>query len=149
MADDTLSGSLQDILEQQSKKVTKRASTVLFRRGDSAAGMFLVLSGKVNLDAGADSVPTRSYGPGEVVGMYSTLTGHKYSITATVTEDAELGFWSPEALESLWREHPDLCRPLLAILGVRIAAEDDDDIESPWLKRNQLLARISESRIND
>ena len=40
---------------------------------------------------------------------------------ATVTEDAELGFWSPDALDSLLRNRPDLCQPLLAILGDKIA----------------------------
>ena len=126
MADDTVFRSLQHILEQQSQKVTKPASDVLFRRGDSAAGMFVVLSGKVNLHEGAEPVLNCSCGSGAVVGLLSTLTGDNYGMTATVTEDAELGFWSPEALDSLLQERPDLCRPLLAILGVRIA---DDDLE--------------------
>jgi len=149
MADAALSRSLLDILEEQSEKVSKPASDILFQRGDSAVAMFVALSGKVTLDEGVEAVLSRSCGPGAVVGLLSTLTGQNYGMTATVTEDAELGFWSPEAFESLWRERPDFCRPLLAILGVRISAEDDDDIQSPWLKRNQFLASISESRIND
>ena len=142
MSDETLSRSLLDILEQQSEKVTKSASEVLFRRGDPAAGMFVVLSGKVKLDMGVDSVLSGSCGPGAVVGLLSALTGRNYSMTATVTEDAELGFWSPEALDSLLRGRPDLCRPLLAILGVHIAPEDDDDVESASLMRDELPARL-------
>jgi hypothetical protein len=38
-----------------------------------------------------------------------------------VTEDAELGFWSPDALDFLLHSRPDLCQPLLAILGEKIA----------------------------
>src|SRR5215472_11887597 len=110
MTDDALFRRLRDILEQHSEKVSKPAAAVLFRRGDSAKGMFVVLSGKVNLDGTGDTV--RSYGPGEVVGLLSTLTGNKYGVTATVSEEAELGFWSPEALDSLLRERPGLCRPL-------------------------------------
>jgi len=44
-------------------------------------------------------------------------------MTATVTEDAELGFWSSDELDSLLRQRPDLCQPLLTltILGMTIA----------------------------
>ena len=135
MTDDALFRSLRDILEQHSEKVSKPAAAVLFRRGDSAKGMFVVLSGKVNLDGTGDTV--RSYGPGEVVGLLSTLTGNKYGVTATVSEEAELGFWSPEALDSLLRERPDLCRPLLAILGVRLAEDEDAESVSPPSRLSQ------------
>jgi CRP-like cAMP-binding protein len=69
--------------------------TVLFRRGEAAFGMFLVLEGKVSLDFGVDgSNPlNRAYGPGALVGLPATLTGHNYSMTATVTEDAESGIY--------------------------------------------------------
>ncbi|MGA7770371.1 MAG: hypothetical protein WCA27_29580, partial [Candidatus Sulfotelmatobacter sp.] len=63
----------------------------------------------------------RSHGPGALVGLPSTLTRRNYCMTATVTEDAELGFWRPEALDSLLQNHPDLCRQLLVILGEKMA----------------------------
>jgi len=116
-----VSANLRYILERESEKLRKAKSTVLFRRGEKAAGMFVVISGKVTLDLGVDSVLGRTCGPGALVGLPSTLTRHNYSMTATVTEDAELGFWSPGALDSLLRKRPDLCQPLLAILGGRIA----------------------------
>ena len=121
MDDYSVSANLRYILEQQSEKLRKAKTTVLFRRGEKAAGMFVVISGKVTLDLGVDSVLGRICGPGALVGLPSTLTRHNYSMTATVTEDAELGFWSPDALDSLLRKRPDLCQPLMAILGGRIA----------------------------
>jgi CRP-like cAMP-binding protein len=121
MADDTASVNLLYVLKQRSEKIHMPRSTVLFRRGDKASGMFVVLSGKVSLDLGVDSALGRTCGPGGLVGLPSTLTRRDYSLTATVTEDAELGFWSPDALDSLLRNRPDLCQPLLALLGERIA----------------------------
>ena len=121
MCYDTASVNLLYILKQRSEKVSKPSSTVLFQRGDKASGMFVVLSGKVSLDLGVDSAIGRTCGPGALVGLPSTLTRHNYSMTATVTEDAELGFWSPDALDSLLHNRPDLCQPLLALLGERIA----------------------------
>ena len=79
----------------------------MFRRGVNAFGMFVVLSGKVRLDFSADSALGRAYGPSTLVGMAATLTGRNYSMTATVTEEAEFGFWSRKALDLLLRRHPD------------------------------------------
>jgi len=90
MADDTASANLHHVLEQRSEKVQKPRLTVLFRRGEKASGMFVVLSGKVSLDAGVDSALARTCGPGALVGLTSTLIRNNYSMTATVTEDAEL-----------------------------------------------------------
>ena len=49
MADDTASANLHHVLEQGSEIVHKPKSTVLFRRGEKASGMFVVLSGKVEI----------------------------------------------------------------------------------------------------
>ena len=42
-------------------------------------------------------------------------------MTATVADDAELGFISSQELRSLLREEPELCQQLLTILGAKIA----------------------------
>lgn len=56
--------TLQQTLEQKGERVFKRKDDVLFRRGEEAFGMFVVLSGKVSLDFGVDSRLSRSYGAG-------------------------------------------------------------------------------------
>jgi CRP-like cAMP-binding protein len=135
MADDTASANLHNVLEQGSEIVHKPQSSVLFRRGEKASGMFVVLSGKVRLDLGVDSAVGRTCGQGALVGLPSTLTRQNYSMTATVTEDADLGYWSPDALDSLLRTHPDFCQPLLAILGAKIA--ENHEVERALLARDK------------
>ena len=112
--------TLEITLEKQGQRIHKPKSAVLFHRGERGRGMFVVLKGKVSPDVGVDSVLARSYGPGALVGLPATLTRQNYSMTATVTEDAELGFWSFQALDSLLRQNPDFCQELLAILGERM-----------------------------
>ena len=97
--------------------------------------MFVVLSGQVRLDLGVDSAVGRTCGQGALVGLPSTLTRQNYSMTATVTEDAELGYWSPDALDSLLHTHPDFCRPLLAILGAKIT--ENHEVERALLTRDK------------
>jgi CRP-like cAMP-binding protein len=127
MISESASAHLRYILEQRGERVRRAKSTVLFRRGDKTSGMFVVLSGKVRLDLGVDFVVGRSYGEGALLGLPSTLTQQSYSMTATVTEDAELAFLSPEGLASLLRKHPDLYHPLLVILGEKVAESREDE----------------------
>lgn len=126
MATCSVPPDLHTALQACCKKFNEPKQTVLFRRGEAAFGMFLVLEGKVSLDFGVDgSNPLNtSYGPGALIGLPATLTGHNYSMTATVTEDAEVGFISMKALQDLLRSRPEFCQPLLTILSARIAQTD-------------------------
>lgn len=114
---------LYAVLEQRCQRVRKPKSTVLFRRGEKAFGMFLVLRGTVSLDFGVDASTglASACGPGALVGLPATLTRTNYSMTATVTDDAELGFLTPQVLVSLLREHPELRQQLLTILSAKVA----------------------------
>jgi CRP-like cAMP-binding protein len=60
-------------------------------------------------------------GSGALLGLPATLTKGDYRMTATVTEDAKLGFCSARALNVLLQERPELCQQLLAILAERMA----------------------------
>jgi CRP-like cAMP-binding protein len=75
------------------------------------------------LDFGVDGAAglASTNGPGALVGLPATLTNRDSSMTATVTDDAELGFLTAEALQSLLRERPELCQELLVILGEKLA----------------------------
>jgi len=117
MASPPAPASLQLALADGCKRICTAKSTVLFRRGEKAHGMFVVFSGSISLDFGVDTPLARSCGPGALVGLPATITGRNYSMTATVTQDAELGFWTPEALRSLLLDHPELCQQLLTVLG--------------------------------
>ena len=65
--------------------------------------------------------PPAPNGPGALVGLPAALTGCNHAMTATVIEDTELVFWTPNALTSSLRNRPDLCRELLGIFGEKMA----------------------------
>ena len=110
MAGDSNPVSLQFVLQQRCEEIRKPKGSVLFRRGEKAAGTYVVLSGKVSLDLGVDTAFARSYGSGALLGLPATLTKRDYSMTATVTEDAEVGFCSTRALDLLLQKRPELCQ---------------------------------------
>lgn len=110
-------------LERCCERVRKRRSTVLFRRGEKAFGMFLIIKGTVRLDFGVDASTALGNicGPGALVGLPATLSGTNYSMTATVTEDGHLGFLTPQDVASLLREQPGLRQHFLTILSAKVA----------------------------
>jgi CRP-like cAMP-binding protein len=117
---------LHEALQKRCEKLKRTRLTVLFRRGQAPFGMFLVITGAVRLDFGVDvsNALNSIYGPGALVGLPATITGRNYSMTATVTDDAELGFLSCKTVKSLLREQPEICQQLLRILSAKIADTD-------------------------
>ena len=113
---------LNTALAEHSERLFKPKLTVLFRRGQAASGLYIVHSGTVSLDFGVDSPFAHPCGAGSLVGLPATLTGRPYSMTATVIQDAELGFCPPERLHSLLSSHPDFCEQLLLLLGEKAAS---------------------------
>jgi CRP-like cAMP-binding protein len=118
---------LSGVLERCCDRIRKPRRTVLFHRGEAALGMYLVLKGMVRLDFGVDGYNplNGTYGPGALVGLPATLTGRTYSMTATVTDDAELGFISRERLKALLCEQPELGRHLLGVLSAKLAQTEE------------------------
>ena len=128
---------LKSQLENLATIVTKPKGTVLFRRGDEVTGAFLIRAGKVSLglDCGSSIYATRVLGQGSVVGLPATVSGNRYSLTAEVVEDAELGFISRDAVMDCLRSHPDLCFKVMAMLSGEIceirAALKQADLKRP------------------
>jgi len=132
---------LYSSLESCCERLQKPRTTVLFRRGEKAFGMFLVLRGMVGLDFGVDVSAGLSglCGPGTLVGLPATLTRGNYAMTATVTDDAELGFLSCQALVSLLRENPALCQQMLQVLSEKMAHTEQ---LTKAMRRNEKLPNV-------
>jgi CRP-like cAMP-binding protein len=123
MASFIVSTELKIQLERLASIVSRPKGTVLFRRGEEVSGIFLIREGKVNLGLDSDGglYPTRSLGPGSVLGLPATVSGAAYSLTAEVTEDSELGFVPRQAVIVLLRESPFLCFQVMEMLSDEIS----------------------------
>ena len=120
MATSTPPLALAIFLEEHCARIRRQRLTVLFRRGEKAFGAFLVLSGKVSLDPELPQGLAHCYGAGALVGLPAMLTKRDYMMTATVVEDAELGFLPLQTLESLMKANAELCHELLKLLSERM-----------------------------
>ncbi len=117
------SPALREQLQQCGSVVSKTKGTILFRRGDEAAGLYLILSGKVSLtlDAEGSIFPTRVLGPGCIAGLPSTVSGSPYSLTAEVVQDAKLAFVPRADVVDCLQKHPGLCLQAMKMLSGEIS----------------------------
>lgn len=118
-----VSPELKDELERLATIVSQPRGAVLFRRGDSVSGVFLIRKGKVSLalDCETPVYPKRTLCAGCVVGLPATVSGAPYSLTAEVVEDAELGFVPRQAVMDCLRCNPHLCFQVMDMLSGEIS----------------------------
>ena len=82
----------------------------------------MVRKGAVTMSVDSENsiYPPRIIGPGEIAGLPATLTGY-YSLTARVTEDAELGFIPGPRVTELLQLSPHLCMLAMRLMSEEIA----------------------------
>ena len=117
-----LSAELSKELRASSRSLKKKKGAVLFRAGTRARGAFLVRAGrlKLQLQGAAGLYPTRTLGPGSVIGLPATVSGEPYSLTAEATQDCELDFISRKELLALLRRNTTAAMQILQILSEEI-----------------------------
>jgi len=78
-----------------SAKKTMPKGAVLFRRGEPAFGVFLVIKGRVSLRLEGQHGAVlweRTVTPDSIIGLPGTLVGGRHSLTAQTLEETELAF---------------------------------------------------------
>jgi CRP-like cAMP-binding protein len=73
----------------------------LFRTGESCAGVFWIVSGRVRTSTGGAEGISQLAQPGEILGLKEALCGEAYSLSA------EVSFVSLEDLSAFLAGHPD------------------------------------------
>jgi len=118
-----VSADLRERLEAVASMVQKPRGCTLFRRGDESFGVFIIEEGKVALsvDGPEGYGPTRSLGPGCIIGVPGTLSGEGYSLTARTSEECKLRFIPRETLLDYLRRNPQHCFQLVEMLSREIS----------------------------
>ena len=100
-----------------------RADGVLFRQGDPAHSVFVLVEGRMRVvqDA-ADGRETVVHfiAPGELFGCVPILGADTFPGTATAAEASRVLEWPTSEFERLMARHPTLAKRVLAAVGVRL-----------------------------
>jgi predicted acylesterase/phospholipase RssA/CRP-like cAMP-binding protein len=111
--------------------VHHKRGDVVFREGEPGETMFLVVSGQVEVLAGADQAPLAALGPGSFVGELALLLGEPRSATLRVVADTSLLALRRVDLDTLLTDHPVIGVELSRELGRRLVATNRQLVAPP------------------
>ena len=131
------SEKLRNSLEAAGRKQQCPCAYVLFREDDHSKGVFLVRKGKVRMSVNNLPNLDRDFGPGSLLGLPSTFTGHSYSLTAATLAESEVVHVQREKFLELMREQPELCREATDMLGREVTF-----IHTALAQRRRQLATV-------
>ena len=97
------------------------AKSTLFHIDQEAAGVFLVMKGKVCLSLPDLPKLNRVFASGSLLGLPATFTGHNYSLDATTVSEAEILHVGREAFLQLMAGRPEFCREAADILSREVS----------------------------
>lgn len=118
--------ALEDVADLMASMETVHLSRgeVLYRQGDSALGMHVVLTGRLQVrvaaDGGAPARVVADLGPGEVVGEVALFTGGQRSATVVALRDTTLGCLSGRTFNAFATRHPAAATSVARFIVARL-----------------------------
>jgi NTE family protein len=118
-----LDAGVRELLASELEPRTVRRGEVVIRQGDTADGLYLVASGRLQAmlerDDGSEHV-LGAVGRGEVSGEMALITNHPRSATVVATRDSHLHFLSSDAFGRIVQRHPSAMRVMATALIDRL-----------------------------
>ncbi len=106
-----------DTIKQVS--VAPRGS-VLFAEGRTPKGVYVLCDGRAKLSICSENgkrLMLRIAGPGEVLGLSSSMSGRPYELTAEVLDTSQIAFVRRKELLKFLREHREACLQVVHLLS--------------------------------
>ena len=101
------------------------AGTLLFRKGERARGVYLLVKGRIEIyrsTADGREQVLHSETPVQSVAELPVFDGGDYPASGRAAEDSELYFLSLDDFQRLYREHPEIADVVIRSLGRRLRA---------------------------
>lgn len=97
--------------------------TILFRKGETARGVYLLVKGRVEIyrstaDGREQILHTET--PVQSIAELPVFDGGPYPASGRAAEDSELFFLSLDDFQRLYREHPEISDAVIRNLGIRL-----------------------------
>jgi len=103
------------------KAVTQYArGTTLFSEGRQPRGVFVLCDGRAKLSICSENgkrLMLRVAGPGEILGLSSTLSGRPYELTAETLDSCQVVFVRRKDLLKFLRDHREACLQVVHLLS--------------------------------
>jgi CRP-like cAMP-binding protein len=120
--------ALQSLLLADSVNSKVFVGSFLFQQGEPSTGVYLLLSGVVNLyltGEGRSRVLTRQANAGELLGLPATVNNVPYSLTAEAGTELKVAFVCSEKLTRLITSNADIGLEVIQLLSTEVRAMRD------------------------
>ena len=135
--------ALKDVVAV-ARRVTFRQAQYLFRLGDRADAVYLLLSGRARMlqsSAEGQSVALRVLGPGELLGLVAALGEEHYPASAQAQQLCTAARWSGSVLWPLVEQHPSVATAALKMALARLRQMQEQYRELATERVEQRIAR--------
>jgi CRP/FNR family cyclic AMP-dependent transcriptional regulator len=135
---DLPSEALQSFDAIKSVSVVQRGTT-LFSEGNQPRGVFILCDGRAKLSICSENgkrLMLRVAGPGEVLGLSSTLSGKPHEVTAEILDSCQVVQVKRKDLLKFLRTHSEACLQVVHLLSGDLHAAYDR-VRSIGLSRNR------------
>ncbi len=136
-------GALAEVA-RAARKVALKRGQVLFRQGDRAEAVYLLLAGRVKVMETSDEgrlVVLRLEGPGAPLGLLSALGSERFPVTAEASEPCAAARWPGGELSRLMQRHPLIALNALPMVLERLRAVQDQYRELATERVERRVAR--------
>ncbi|WP_423148152.1 response regulator [Rubrolithibacter danxiaensis] len=131
------------IAERKIRQLKKKQ--ILYYDGDTAQGIYLLLSGKVKtlkLSSDGRELLTGMYGPEEYIGIQALLSNEAYTETAEALEDSSLCLIPKDTIDQLLNKYPDVGREFIKILSNNLREKEEQLLQ---LAYNSVRKRMAQT----
>jgi CRP/FNR family transcriptional regulator len=130
--------ALIQALQQRSVSVPCMKGHLLFKQGETPAGLYLLKSGKASMVMTADDgeeVLRLTVGPGSILGVAAVVGKNSYTLGAMARPGSEVDFIARKDFEDLMQSEPSLFPKVLEVLAA--------EVRSARLALSVLLRKLS------
>jgi CRP/FNR family transcriptional regulator len=120
-----LSSEARELVFQRMVQRRIPSGTILFRKGEQARGVYLLLEGQVEIfrsTADGREQVLHVESPVQSVAELPVFDGGPYPASGRTVEDSEVCFLSIDDFQRLYREHPEISDAVIRSLGQRLRA---------------------------
>ena len=135
---------LRKAINERRTRIYKKDQAIYYE-GDSANGLYVLLSGKikaVKLAEDGRELMTGLYGTDNYLGVHAMLSGEPYSDTATALEESTLCLLPKEQLNELMNLYPDVAREFIKLLANDIREKEGQLLQ---LAYNSVRKRMADA----
>jgi CRP/FNR family transcriptional regulator len=120
-----LSPDALELACERTVRRTVKAGTILFRKGEQARGVYVLVRGRVEIyrstpDGREQVLHTDT--PIQSIAELPVFDGGPYPASARTAEDSDLYFLSLDDFQRLYRGHPEIADAIIRNLGKRLRA---------------------------